>query len=306
MNYTKNLGATLCLISLILLCAMLVDAQVVTPRKPSAPVVKPTEPTNPAPASDKGIIIVGGRTNDMIEKPNVPTGPVETRDEAPPKITPNPNPVSLPIFIPKGQKEKTVDVSFNARPDYWYCEIFLSANGGGETEFARGEQGTKPLTVNLGEKYDFRMVVYSDDIGSNPTTVAKLTLMGQPKAEPPPAGGAGGGNSGMFVTKKPGSLVDNAIQFFQNLRVKTEPDSVVTFSFQTAEPSEFFVEVSKQPPDPKAPVRVPHGQTLGAAFPPNTQLTAFTLPGLSGVRTKHEVTLRGASGRVLEANTTYH
>lgn len=306
MNYMKHLTTTHSLVSFILFCSTLAGAQVVTTRRPSAPVVQSTEQTKPAPASDKGIIIVGGRTNDMIKKPNVPTGPLETRDEAPPKITPNPNPVSLPIYIPKGQKEKTVDVSFNTRPDYWYCEIFLSANGAEEIEFARGEQGTKPHTVSLGEKYDFRMVVYSDDKGSNPTTVAKLTLTGQPKPEPPPSGGGGNANSGMVVSKKPGSVIDNAIQFFQNLRVKPEPDSAVTFSFETTTPSEFFVEISKQRPDPNAPVRVPVGQRLGAAFPANTQLAAFTVPGLSGVKSKHEVTLRGAAGQVLEANATYH
>jgi hypothetical protein len=128
-----------------LVCSTLVGAQIVTSRKPSAPVVKPNEATKPAPASDKGIIIVGGRTKEMVKKPDVPTGPLETKDEAPPTITPNPIPLSLPIYIPKGANEKTVNVSFNARPDYWYCEIFLSANGGEEAEFARGEQGTKPL-----------------------------------------------------------------------------------------------------------------------------------------------------------------
>ena len=303
MNYTK----TFYLITFILLCSTLVTAQVVAPRKPSAPVVKSTEQTNPAPGSDKGIIIVGGKTDDMIKKPDVPTGPLKTRDEAPPKITPNQNPATVPIYIPKGQTQKSVDVSFNARPDYWYCEIFLSVNGGEDSEFARGENGTKPLTINLGQKYDFRMVVYSDDVGSNPTTVAKLTLTGQPKPEPPPAGGGGGGaNSGMVASKKPGSVIDNAIQFFQNLRVKPEPDSAVTFSFETMTPTEFFVEVSKQRPDPNAPVKVAAGQPLGAAFPPNTQLAAFTVPGLSGVKSKHEVTLRGAGGHVLEANTTYH
>ena len=306
MNYTKFLRTTLCLISFILLSATLGIAQVVAPRKSSAPVVKSTEPSSPAPASDKGIIIVGGKTDDMIKRPEVPKTPLETRDEAPPKITPNANPVSVPIYIPKGQTQKTVDVSFNVRPDYWYCEIFLSVNGE-ESEFARGENGTKPVTVNLGQKYDFRMVVYSDDVGSNPTTVAKLTLTGQPKPEPPPAGGGGGGaNSGMVSTKKPGSVVNNAIQFFQNLRVKPEPDSAVTFSFETIAPTEFFVEISKQRPDPNAPVKVAAGQRLGAAFPANTQLAAFTLPGLSGVKSKHEVTLRGAAGQVLEANVTYH
>jgi hypothetical protein len=100
--------------------------------------------------------------------------------------------------------------------------------------------------------------------------------------------------------------VANAIQFFQNLKVKPQPDSAVTFSFETTTPSEFFVEISKQRPDQNAPVRVPAGQPLSAAFPANTQLAAFTVPGLSGVKSKHEVTLRGAAGQVLEANATYH
>jgi len=288
--------------SLLLMCALNTSAQVT--RKKNAPVQSPS--TTTAPGTDQGIIIVGGKGKDVIAKPAPPAapGPLETRDDVLPKIIPNANPVSLPVFIPKGQNEKTVDVSFSARPEYWYCEIFLSVNGGDEAEFARGEQGTKALTVNVGQKYDFRMVVYSDDKGSNPTTVAKLTLMGQLKPEPPPAGG--GPKSGMFESKRPSRVVDNATQFFQNLQVKVQPDSAVTVSFETMSPSEFFIEVSKQRPNSNIPVRVPAGQELGSAFPANTQLAAFTVPGLSGVKSKHEVTLRGAGGHVLEANTTYH
>ena len=290
--------------SLLLMCMVNTPAQVT--RKKSAPVQSPS--TTTAPGTDQGIIIVGGKGKDVIAKPAPPPAPhpLETRDDVLPKLTPNATPVSLPVFIPKGQNEKTVDVSFSARPEYWYCEIFVSVNGGDEAEFARGEQGTKALAVILGQKYDFRMVVYSDDKGSNPTTVAKLTLMGQLKPEPPPAGGGGGAKSGRFESKRPGSVVDNATQFFQNLQVKVQPDSAVTFSFETASPSEFFVEISKQRPNANVPVRVRPGQQLGAAFPPNTQLAAFTIPGLSGVKSKHDVTLRGAGGQVLEANTTYH
>ncbi|HEX6284449.1 MAG TPA: hypothetical protein VFZ71_06215 [Pyrinomonadaceae bacterium] len=294
--------------SLLLICTVSTHAQVV--RKKNAPVEtkQPTSQGSTTPGTTEGIIIVGGKGNkDVIAKPAVPAGPLETREEALPRITPHTNPVSLPVYIPNGQTAKTVDVSFNARPAYWYCEIFLSVNGGEESEFARGEQGTKSLTVNLNQKYDLTMVVYSDDVGSNPTKVAKLTLLGQPKPEAPPAGGGGGNaNSGMFESKRPGTVLDNAIQFFRNLQVKPQPNSAVTFSFETSTPSEFFVEISKQRPNPNVPSRVHAGQPLGAAFPPNTQLAAFTLPGLSGVKSKHEVTLRGAGGHVLEANTTYH
>jgi hypothetical protein len=238
-----------------------------------------------------------------------PTGPFETRDdEQPPTIMPNPNAVSFPVYIPKGQTARTVYVSWDDGPTHEYCEIFLSINGTQETEFGRNEQGTKPLTVNLGGKYAFRMVVYSDDKGGNPTTIANLIVTGQSKPENPPAGegGAGGRRSGRFVVA-PGAARDNAIQYFSDVLAQVAPlrDSI-TFSFKTMEPTEFFIEVSSQRPDARAPIKVAPGERLGAAFPSGAQLAAFTLPGLSGVNTQHRVTVRTAHGLILEPETLYH
>jgi hypothetical protein len=105
------------------------------------------------------------------------------------KITANPNPVQ----IPKGQTEKDLAISWDAGPEHEYCEIFISVNGGEASELARGHNGSKAVTVEAGSKYDFTMVVYSDDQGGNPRTIANLTVTDQPQPNAPPKGAGVGG-----------------------------------------------------------------------------------------------------------------
>ncbi len=227
MRELKRMHIALWAFGLILMLCAVASAQLVRPRKPNEQVTKRAEPTAPSPGADKGIIIVGGKTKDVIKQPEIPTGPLETRDEAPPKITPNPNPVSFTVSIPRGQTERTVEVSWDPRPERWYSEIFLSINDGEETQFARGDPGTKPLTVKLGNKYAFRMVVFSGENGEDPTTIANLTLTGEAESS---SGSPGGVLSSGGVVGRPRTGRDNYIAYIEDAQTAPTASAVaITF-----------------------------------------------------------------------------
>ena len=218
MKHTKRFHRMLCTLSIILLCCPLLTAQVVRPRNPNAPVGQPTTPTNPPPGSDKGIIIVGGKGNKPVEATE-PIEGMETRD-AGPKITPNPN----PVYIPKGQTQTQANIGWDVGPGLWYCEIFMAVNGGEESELGRGHDGAKPVTIELGSNYDFKMVVYSGENGEDPRTVTTLNIKGrlQPENRPP----AGSSASGVVV--RPGTKGDltNYIAYIQDVAAAPNANSV--------------------------------------------------------------------------------
>jgi hypothetical protein len=86
-------------------------------------------------------------------------------------ITANPN----PVLVPNGQASGTTTITWKAAPDYTYCEIYLSVDNGEWSEFARGGDGSKPTTINLGSSHTFRMMVYEGQAGT-PKIVATLTV----------------------------------------------------------------------------------------------------------------------------------
>jgi len=138
-------------------------------------------------------------------------------------------------------------------------------------------------------------------IQAPPASEPPVTRQELPDVQAPTPAGS---QEGIIVA--PGGAKDIAIQFFSNVQTQVERNESVSFSFETAEPTEFFIEVSKERPNRNTPVKVPPGQKLEAAFPPYTKLVAFTLPGASGVKTQHQVTLRPALRELLESDTTYH
>ena len=155
------------------------------------------------------------------------------------KITANPNPVQ----IPKGQTEKETTISWDAGPEHEYCEIFISVNGGEASELARGHNGSKAVTVQAGSKYDFTMVVYSDDQGGNPRTIANLTVTGQPQPETPPKGaGVGGlGKVGIINNDKLAGVVPCIL----DIKVEHIKETSFFVSFTTREPVYAEVRIEK-------------------------------------------------------------
>ena len=95
----------------------------------------------------------------------------ETVPTAGPAITASPN----PVVVPKGQASGTTTISWKAAPDYTYSEIYLSVDNGEWSEFARGGDGAKSSTLQLGSSYTFRMMVYEGQAGT-PKIIATLTL----------------------------------------------------------------------------------------------------------------------------------
>ena len=287
MSYRKSNPAAIRICSLLLLaCAVTtVDAQVL--RKKNAPVQStPAPETRPADT----------RLPTGLVTPS-PAGPFETRDEEqPPKITPNPNPVSFPVYIAKGQTERTAYVSWDDGPDHEYCEIFLSINGGEEAEFGRGEQGTKPLTVKLGGKYGFRMVVYSDDKGGNPTTIANLALTGQAK----PSG------SGVSVVVRP-RPVENLVAYIEDAQA-TPTASAVAITFWTFGGVTPTVEIGKAAPMQAGsrwvfPIGASAGQGTALA-PQRTGPLSKKVGTLAN--TFYKFDSNQANLRALEPGTTYY
>ena len=215
--------------------------------------------------------------------------------------------------IPNGQTEATNVIVWNAGSNYPYCEVYMTVNNGEETELGRGHDGKRSVLIRLGSTYVFKMIVYLGDQGADVREVAKLTVVGKLAQ----AGGTlgkrrrPGGDSGVAGIGRLGDKRANAtsnvtkLPFFYDVRVVPQGDSL-QLSFQTFEPSEFFIEVSKESPDANLPTEIPAGQRLPAAFPRNTRLAAFTLPGLSGVKKEHQATIRSAPGQVLEADALYY
>lgn len=227
--------------------------------------------------------------------------------------------------IPSGQTEATNVIVWNAGSDYPYCEIYMTVNNGEQTELGRGHDGKRGVTIRLGSTYVFRMIVYLGDRGEDVREVAKLTVVGRSaqsgtgtlgkRRKPGGAFGAGSGNSGAGrrgvgqgrLSDERGAAASQLIllPFFRDVSVAPRGDAI-EISFETMEPSEFFIEVSKQQPVANLQKQTAPGQGLPAAFPRGAQLAAFTLPGLSGVRQKHRATVRSAPGQVLEADALYH
>jgi hypothetical protein len=95
----------------------------------------------------------------------------ETSVPAAPTITANLN----PILVPDGQLSGTTTITWKAAPAYTYCEIYLSVDNGEWSEFARGGDGSKPTTINVGSSQTFRMMVYEGQAGT-PKIVTTLTV----------------------------------------------------------------------------------------------------------------------------------
>ncbi len=77
----------------------------------------------------------------------------------------------------RGMTQMTVNVSWNAGPDYTYCEIYLSVDDGQWSEFARGRDGAKPAAIKLGSSHIFRMMIYEGQAGT-PKIIKTLTVKG--------------------------------------------------------------------------------------------------------------------------------
>lgn len=95
----------------------------------------------------------------------------ETVPTAGPAITAAPN----PVVIPNGQASGITTISWKAAPDYTYSEIYLSVDNGAWSEFARGNDSAKSMTIEPGRSYTFRMMVYEGQAGT-PKIIATLTL----------------------------------------------------------------------------------------------------------------------------------
>jgi hypothetical protein len=96
----------------------------------------------------------------------------ETVPTAGPSITATPN----PVVVPNGQASGTTTITWKAGPDYTYSEIYLSVDNGEWTEFARGSDSAKSMTVKLGSTYTFGMMVYEGQAGT-PKIITTLTLL---------------------------------------------------------------------------------------------------------------------------------
>lgn len=222
-------------------------------------------------------------------------------------------------YIPDGQTEATSVIVWNAGSDYPYCEVYMTVNNGEETELGRGHDGKANITVRRGSTYDFKMVVYLGDRGDDVREIANLTMVGRSRSagtitlgkrkrpgttsatEAPSTPG-----SARFEDKRPGTTSSiMKLPFFYDVRVKPLGDAF-DLSFETFENSEFFIEVSKESPVYDLETEIPAGNRLPAAFNPGTRLSAYTLPGMSGVKKQHQATVRSAPGQVFEANAFYH
>ncbi|MFL6229128.1 MAG: hypothetical protein ACJ741_10145 [Pyrinomonadaceae bacterium] len=80
-----------------------------------------------------------------------------------------------PVMVPNGQVSGTTTITWKAAPDYNYCEIYLSVDDGEWSEFARGGDSSKPVTVKRGSSYTFRMMVYEGQEGT-PKIITTLTV----------------------------------------------------------------------------------------------------------------------------------
>jgi hypothetical protein len=87
------------------------------------------------------------------------------------RISASPN----PVIVPNGQTSGTTAISWRVPDGYTYCEIYLSADNGQWSEFARGGDGTKQTTINLGSSHTFRMMIYEGQQGT-PKVVTTLTV----------------------------------------------------------------------------------------------------------------------------------
>ena len=80
-----------------------------------------------------------------------------------------------PVLVPNGQDAATTTITWTAAPAHTYSEIYLSVDAGEWSEFARGEDGSKPTTIKPGSSQTFRMMIYEGQEGT-PKIVATLTV----------------------------------------------------------------------------------------------------------------------------------
>lgn len=95
--------------------------------------------------------------------------------ETPPIVGPAIIAAPNPVVVPNGQDSGTTTITWKAGPDYTYSEIYLSVDDGEWSEFARGSDSSKSMTVKLGSSYTFRIMVYEGEAGT-PKIIATLTL----------------------------------------------------------------------------------------------------------------------------------
>ncbi|MEZ5559748.1 MAG: hypothetical protein R3E86_14545 [Pseudomonadales bacterium] len=288
----------------------------VVDRKPAAEVMLPEEeelppqPKGGRPAGEaeqRGIIIVGGRpVNEQASAAVLATNrprpdlagsrgsvrlPTQTQELSRlPTLTVSPSPFRIPYGSPSAQ----ATIRWNAGAEIPSAILLVAANGGPEEELARGHDGAAQLAVQLQSFYRVRLVAEDD----SQRELASASVAGEEGA---PESILTRGSVGSAAATAAARVTEG---FFREVRAVPHGDSV-TFSFETTQPSEFFVEVSATAPNTTGASRIPPGQRLPPAFPEGSQLAAFTLPGTSGVSSRHEATVRG-SGTGLESGVRYH
>ncbi len=218
-------------------------------------------------------------------------------------------------LIPKGQSEAFSTVVWNAGSEYPYCEVYMTVDNGEETELGRGHEGKTRITVRLGSTYDFKMVVYLGDSGEDVRDVVKLRVVGKidepgtrtlGKRKLPASGSQTGVGNRPFGDRRGNTSSSIAsLPFFYDVSLQPHGDAF-DLSFRTFEPSQFFIEVSREQPSAGLPTKTMTGQRLPPAFPGGSVLAAYTVPGFGGTNKEHRATIRSAPGQILYPDTLYH
>ncbi|MEP7147541.1 MAG: hypothetical protein ABI857_01480 [Acidobacteriota bacterium] len=165
---------------------------------------------------------------------------------------------SNPVMVSSGQASGATTIAWKASPDYTYCEIYLSVDGGEWNEFARGRDGTKPATIKLGSSYTFRMMVYEGQAGTPKviTTLTVTTALGNPPAPGGPKSGGPGTYDPNSKFEQAGERGNSSVikeilkaPFISEVRVQPDSRNVV-ISFMSTQSTPPLIEIGKVAPAP--------------------------------------------------------